>query len=228
MHLSDKRGQMFLMAVLIISLWVILIVGAINELGEPEHAKRANEDIEYVLSEIGRESNRRLEYYLSKYSQGEMNSSVIDSDFRDFSRTLEMYAQANLGATVQILTSSALQISENAALPAGISNGDQLFLNISGAIYIQLFGTNSEVQTDLSLAVSVTVEISIQNSRTSLLIFKNAFSFNRPVTDATMSFTGPFSNQKFNSYLNGTFICPADLSGEDLNVVTSDGILLSS
>ncbi len=228
MHLSDKRAQMFLMAVLIISLWVILMVGAINELGEPEHAKRADEDIEYVLSEIGRESNRRLEYYLSKYSQGEMSSTEINSDFTNFTRTLELYAQANFGATVQILTSTALQISENAALPAGISNGDQLFLSISGAVHIQLFGTNSEVQTDLSLAVSVTVEISVQNSRTSLLIFKNAFSFNRPETNATMSFTGPFSNQKFVSYLNGTFICPADLSGEDLNVTTFDRILLSS
>ncbi|MFX0116897.1 MAG: hypothetical protein ACFFB3_20280, partial [Candidatus Hodarchaeota archaeon] len=228
MHLSDKRAQMFLMAVLIISLWAILMISAINELGEPEESKRADEDIEYVLSEIGRESNRRLEYYLSRYSNGEMDLTAIRSDSINFSRTLEMYAKTNFGITV--ILDSDLQLSENSAIPGGIDNGDRLFLNITGSIDVELYGTNSIVISELSIGVSVTVDIlvDIPGSSTRLQIFKHSFAISRPETNATIRFTGPASGQSFVSYLNGTFSLPADLRGEILNVTTSDRIFLSS
>jgi hypothetical protein len=228
MYLKDKRAQMFLMAVLIISLWAILMISAINELGEPEDSKQADEDIEYVLSEIGRESNRRLEYYLSSYSHGEMSLSDIRSDSINFSRTLETYAKANFGVT--LILDPDLQLSENSAILGGIDDGDRLFLNITGSFGVELYGTNSIVISELSIGVSVTVDIilDIPGSNTRLQIFKHSFAISRPEINATIRFTGPASGQSFVSYLNGTFSLPADLTGEILNVTTSDRIFLSS
>lgn len=228
MKQSDKRAQMFLMAVLIISLWAILMISAINELGEPEGTKKPDEDIEYILSEIGREINQRLEYYLSRYSHSEMTLSEISSDFNNFSTILEMYAQANFGTTV--ILDPGLQLSQNSALVGGIDDGSRLFLNITSTIGIELYGTNSVVISELSLGISVTVDVSIDlfRSSTELLIFKHSFAISQPETNATITFSGPASSQSFVSLLNGTFFLPADLTGEDLNVTTSDRIFLSS
>ena len=228
MRLEKKRAQMFLMAVLIISLWAILMISAINELGEAPKIERIDEDMQYVLSEIGRESNRRLEYYLSKYSLGEIMIGEINPDFNNFSQTLETYAQANYGANVQITTLTGLTISEDQSLVAGIVDGSRLFLNISGSLSVWLYGTSSEIQTDITIGVSITVDISIQDSRTTLQIIRSNYSYNQPIINANISYTGQTAGQQFTSCLNGTFYYPADLSLVDLNVTTANRIYLSS
>ncbi len=224
---NDRRAQMFLMAVLIISLWSILMITAINELGDESITEEAEKDVHYLLSEIGREINYRFEYYLNQYSNDQMNYTEILEDFDNYIIIVEDYALANYGATVQIISTSVLTINEQNSLDSGIGDGDFLFLNITSSFTIFLYGITTEVQTELGVGISVYADIEIDSSSTRLKIFKENFVV-QPVIYANISFTNQTASQFFESYLNGTYYIQEELTAASLNITTSDGIILRS
>ena len=157
-----------------------------------------------------------------------MNYTEILDDYDDFLLMVENYALSTYGTTVQIVPSSVLTISEHDSLDAGVNDGDFLFLNITSSISIYLFGIKTNIQSHLTINVAIYANFAIDSVSTRLNIFRLSFDIQQPLIYANISFSSQTVGQKFESYLNGSYYYPADLTSNSFNITINNGIVLRS
>lgn len=228
-----RRGQVFIMACLVIGVYIISLLTSITAIST-ELARKEDDETELVkyLSEIKRETKNKLISYLRINSQEVDNDTVLtnlQNDFNGYLDLLSFYAGTkgivvNLETNPNTLLISGKQINDIANIV-----GDDSY-SVSSSVNISYSIKNIQNNIQISGEMRITVKYEVDMSSLTVILTENDFTdeiLDYP-DDAIISLDDGGSIVFANSLNNGTYIFPTSQSDSYLNVTLSNGIRIYS
>lgn len=228
-----RRGQVFIMACLVIGVYIISLLTSISAIST-ELARKNDDESELVkyLSEIKRETKNKLISYLRYNSQANNNNTILTTlrnDFEEYLGLLGFYAGTKgIVATLETNPSSLQIIGKQINDIANVVGDDSYFVSATVNISYSLNNMQNNIHLNGEIYIIVKFDVELTNLRVIVTEKTIAEEITDYPDDAIITLDDGSNLVYANTLNNGTYIFPNSQANSYINVTLSNGIRIYS
>lgn len=225
-----RRGQVFILATLIIVVYTVSMIAVVTELSV-NRTQTDQIDLPHLVDEYLSEMNYQLQICLYNYTRNPTYTQTdIINSLESFISIFSIYATSKgVGASINLrlneFTITASRMGNPSIIPLGTDFNQTTFISVNSSILFQSSDSGSKISGIFNHYYGINLFVSTTNPNTVMVTQRNPYGNIINYLSGAV-FTNPSPTMTDNN--NGNYTSSTSLFSQQLNLTLSTGLIIVS